>query len=280
MNILTNLPNELLSLVSSKLDLASRLSLRHVSTVCSKLNLFYPRDTPLYVKWNKMDMILYVCISNSYVELYRWMMPSKNHFITLYAHDHSEQAAFVGCLDILKYIHLYEPDKMISYGNDRIRIMYRAAEGGHLEIIRWLRDIGCPWDDWVCTAATQNGHFDVLKCLRAYGCSWDFWTCAAAAEIGRLDILEWLYYNGCPLDECVFNSATEAGYFDIITWLREKRCPWDEYTCASAADKGHLEILKWLHENGCPWNEVACEYAADSGHLEILQYLHDNDCPR
>jgi hypothetical protein len=26
----------------------------------------------------------------------------------------------------------------------------RAAEGGHLEVLQWARDNGCPWDAMTC----------------------------------------------------------------------------------------------------------------------------------
>jgi len=33
-----------------------------------------------------------------------------------------------------------------------------AAEGGHLEVLRWAREYGCPWDTRTCAAAEESGH--------------------------------------------------------------------------------------------------------------------------
>ena len=103
-----------------------------------------------------------------------------------------------------------------------------AAKGGHLEVLKWLRENGCPWDEETCRYAAYGGHFEVLKWARANDCPWDKTTCTRAAEGGQLEVLKWARANGCP---------------------------WDEDTCAYAALNGHLELLKWARANGCPWSE-------------------------
>jgi len=46
----------------------------------------------------------------------------------------------------------------------------RAAEGGHLEVPRWLREHDCPWDDDTIERATTAGHADVLQWALDNGC--------------------------------------------------------------------------------------------------------------
>lgn len=48
-----------------------------------------------------------------------------------------------------------------------------AARAGQLEILRWLRDGGCAFDELTCYSAAMGGHLDVLKWLRAQGCPWE-----------------------------------------------------------------------------------------------------------
>lgn len=68
-----------------------------------------------------------------------------------------------------------------------------AAEGGHLEVLRWARDNGCDWDRHTCLHAASGGQLaalqwaragvlEVLQWLHASGCLWDAKTCALAAE--------------------------------------------------------------------------------------------------
>ena len=72
---------------------------------------------------------------------------------------------------------------------------------GHLHILKWLRENGCPWNKSTCSWAAKNGHFETLKWLRANGCRWDKRTCIFAAQNGHFEILKWAIKNGCPLDK-------------------------------------------------------------------------------
>ena len=47
-----------------------------------------------------------------------------------------------------------------------------AASRGHLEVLKYLHENGCPWDEKTCEAAAVGGdyHLDVLEYARANGC--------------------------------------------------------------------------------------------------------------
>ena len=59
--------------------------------------------------------------------------------------------------------------------------MHYATEYGNLEVIKWLKENGCPWDTRTCTFAALNGHLEVLKWLKENGCPWDTRTYSNAA---------------------------------------------------------------------------------------------------
>ena len=59
-----------------------------------------------------------------------------------------------------------------------------AARGGHLEVLQWARQNGCPWDEYTCVYAAMGGHLEVLKWARANGCPFGAETLFAAAEKG------------------------------------------------------------------------------------------------
>ena len=132
-----------------------------------------------------------------------------------------------------------------------------AAKGGHLETLKWLRDRGCPWNDRVCEGSASKNHLDVLKWARSQRppCPWDARTTAAAAESGHMELLRWAVENGAESDELTLSAAAEGGHLEAIKYLRSRGTPWDESVCASAALSGHLEVLKWLRQQGCPWGE-------------------------
>jgi hypothetical protein len=56
----------------------------------------------------------------------------------------------------------------------------RAMQFGHLEVLKWARTNGCPWDKETCTFAAAEGHLECLKWAHTNGCPWDKETCSTA----------------------------------------------------------------------------------------------------
>ena len=104
-----------------------------------------------------------------------------------------------------------------------------AAAGGHLEILKWLRSVGYPWDEKamatgssaIYSQAAGGGHLEILKWLRSEGCPWDARACLCAARYGRLEILKWLRSEGYPWNEQTWMWAAES----TREWLTENNCP-------------------------------------------------------
>ena len=95
--------------------------------------------------------------------------------------------------------------------------MLGAARRGHLEVLQWAREQGCPWDSWnTCSTAAQGGHLYVLQYARAHGCPWDSRTCAHAARHGNLQVLKWAREHGCPWTTVARDAAATMGYFDNL----------------------------------------------------------------
>eukprot|EP00611_Tribonema_gayanum_P006519 TRINITY_DN1578_c2_g1_i4.p1 TRINITY_DN1578_c2_g1~~TRINITY_DN1578_c2_g1_i4.p1 ORF type:complete len:319 (-),score=42.39 TRINITY_DN1578_c2_g1_i4:14-889(-) len=130
----------------------------------------------------------------------------------------------------------------------------QAARRGHLRLLQWLRQKGCPWGDDTCSSAAEGGHLELLQWTRANGCPWTAWTCAAAASGGHLGVLQWARANGCPWDSDTCSLAAAKGHLHVLQWARGQGCRWDTRTTTCAARDGHLETLQWLRANGCPWS--------------------------
>lgn len=43
------------------------------------------------------------------------------------------------------------------------RHLLRRRLGGHLDVLRWVRANGCPWNEKTCATAAYRGHLDVLR---------------------------------------------------------------------------------------------------------------------
>jgi hypothetical protein len=83
------------------------------------------------------------------------------------------------------------------------KVVNRAAWLGQLELLRWMRALGCcAWESCKgdgkdpCASAAEGGHLAVLQWLRDNGCPWDVCTCSHAAMSGNLAVLQWARANG------------------------------------------------------------------------------------
>ena len=74
----------------------------------------------------------------------------------------------------------------------------QIARSGNLELLKFLREHGCPWDSKTCSSAACNGHLECLKYAHENGCPWDEKTCSKAAEKGHLECLKYAHESGCP----------------------------------------------------------------------------------
>ena len=82
-----------------------------------------------------------------------------------------------------------------------------AAMGGHLEVLKWAHENGCPWNEYTCSSAARGGHLEVLKWAR------------------RMVVL----------GMTILVVVQQGGHLEVLKWARENGCPWDEHTCSSAA---------------------------------------------
>ena len=73
----------------------------------------------------------------------------------------------------------------------------------------------------ISSTAARYGQFEILKWLYENNCEWDEKTTMWAAYEGHLDILKWLVEKNCPWNESVCSSAAENNHFDVLKWVRE-----------------------------------------------------------
>ncbi len=81
--------------------------------------------------------------------------------------------------------------------------MYSSAiRCGHLHILKWLQgqqhrefDITYPW---MCNKAAEYGQLEILKFAREIGCPWNIHTYIYALRNGNEELIKYLVDNGCP----------------------------------------------------------------------------------
>lgn len=163
-------------------------------------------------------------------------------------------------------------------------IVKYAAKNGYLSLFIWGYHRGCDIDKKTYEAAAEGGHLEILEWLKSYWIRargripppWDEDTCSTAASNGHLDALIWLVSNNCPWDDDVLDFAAEYGHLDILDWAEENGCSCNHLTYIAAARGGQLKVLQRLKENGCRWNPKAWEFAKDNGHLEVVTWFETN----
>ena len=106
-----------------------------------------------------------------------------------------------------------------------------AAQGGHLECLRFAHENGSLWCEDICIAAAEGGH---LECLQfAYEMDLSEHTCHYAAWGGHLECLRFAHENGCLWDEDTCSTTSVATRTDV----RGTKEP-------ASAENGHLECLR------------------------------------
>lgn len=167
-----------------------------------------------------------------------------------------------------------------SQGFRAMEIVSAAAQGGHLEVLRWCRSQGYAWPVGTSYLAATRGHFDVLRWLRANGCPWSPSTMAGAVEANNLEMLQWCRVNGCPWTK-VHRTAAQLGNLEVLKWCHANypRDQAHDSPCAPAVAHGHLDVVRWMRANGCSWGRSVCHKAASGGHFEMLKWCRANGRP-
>ena len=119
-----------------------------------------------------------------------------------------ERAARAGDLDELKRLYFQEGHRLCY------RVLVAAAEGNSHSCLDFALAHGDGFldalhlFDLATTAAARCGHLDMLRRLRSLGCPWDATTTLAAAANGHLECLKYAVREGCRLtDQAVSESA-------------------------------------------------------------------------
>lgn len=186
-------------------------------------------------------------------------------------------AAKKGQLQVLQWF--YELGRNLpsdNYPRYRYACCDNAAEGGHLEVLKWLRSIGCRWNDTTFFWAVKCNHVDVVKYMLDNGFDIVDGAGNVAAKFGSLAILQLFHSLGYELTNSEINYAASGGHLDVIEWALNHGCHFTEHTSRDASANGQLTTLRRLFAKGCPWDESTTKYARTE---EIYLFAKSNGCP-
>lgn len=163
----------------------------------------------------------------------------------------------------------------------------KAAERGHLEVLRWAIENRCPVDAYTYHGAAMYGHIHILEYLHTTHAPYDAFAANAAAGQGHVHVLEWFKEHGYILwQDRILQHAARENQIKVLEWACSQ--PSTRFYCATgltadvmaaAAGGGHVEAMQWLRDRGTDWNTHVSDAAAREGKLEALKWLADKGCP-
>lgn len=163
--------------------------------------------------------------------------------------------------------------------NVDLNLLESAAVHCDLQLLEYLCDEiteDCAsWPTSVCAAAASNPRsYQLLPWLRERGCPWDEQIAQSAAISGSVQTMAWLKQQGVALEVGAMVSAARDGHQQLCEYLYEHDCPLSHWATSAAARGGHLATLQWLLQLGCAY-DATCLYvnAARRGSLPVLQYV-------
>ena len=121
-------------------------------------------------------------------------------------------------------------DKSILSSNFNPRLFKRLFKFsiffGNLDLLTWSYSfVGRykkkhVWNEDACSIAASRGHLEVLKYLHQNGCPWNKQACSDAAYRGHLEVLKYLHQNGCPWNEqACLRIAKKDGHLTVVEWI-------------------------------------------------------------
>ena len=170
-----------------------------------------------------------------------WVISNETHFC--------RRVAQTNKLELLKWAR---EEKKCEWDEGTIN---EAASQGNLEMVKYCVANECPIDGRACAWAADGGHLEVLKYLREEAkAPWDSVTASWAARYGHLHILEYLVerkYDQYNALACWW--AAMNGHLDCLEFLHETvKAPWDYMAVQASHLNNHPKCVQYLLDNDCP----------------------------
>ena len=235
-------------------------------------------DTRGVVLANPENDLVQAAAENGHLHVLQWLKET----LTVWRVDRNViyQAALRGHLAILQW--LYESGR--EYFELWSEAMDGAAEGGHLECLKWLRSIGSYWNGATSDCAARSGDVNVLRYVIVNGCQYNrliLWECAL--KKGDLASLKYLLEDTDVVtdedlnffDSDTLNTLAASGTtLETFLWAIKNGCELDSQTWAAACGGGNLEVVEHIsvHYPERANLKKLCITACHYGYLHLLQW--------
>ena len=195
---------------------------------------------------------------------YPWGTVGKDG-LRMYETDFCIRVAETNKLELLKWAR---EEKKCKWDYRTINV---AARQGNMEMVKYCVANECPTGTETCACAAENGHLEVLKYLREEAKTpWDYPTSALAAYQGHLHILEYLVERKFEkYDACACMLAARNGHLECLKYLHETaEAPWDSHAVRKAHENNQPEYVQYLLDNDCP---LPYRWTYEHGDLTVIE---------
>jgi hypothetical protein len=169
--------------------------------------------------------LLDMAVSCGYFELVRWCHEHGCRFCSQKAAP--SYAAESGNIELLVWVLRHSGSQLST------SVMWAAAAKGRRAMCQYLHEQQCPWDFVSTRRAAEGGHIDLLRWLMDNGCPWRAnELCVSAAQGGSVQVLMYLQQRGLAMfttAAMLTDMLDYAGAFNRLAaaqWSREQGAEW------------------------------------------------------
>ena len=137
------------------------------------------------------------------------------------------------CSEAMSVVYSALPLHTIESTTTKLHLMKMASKFGKLDVLTYLHDVDCPWDNTVIMEAIKGGHLQCIRYLHenGYGLNnYDLRTkmkaVGIAARNGYTDCLKYLHKNGYEIGPTVIDDVVHGGHLECLRYLRSVGCDW------------------------------------------------------
>ena len=164
------------------------------------------------------------------------------------------KAASGGSIEIVQWLRSHDG---LKGGEVDRRFMHIAALYNHLALVQYMQSLGTAWDDYMFEGIASRGHLDMLQWLADQKVPMPHHEIAwQAAKHNRLNILQSLDADqGVALEDTqALDGAARGGHIPLMEWLMNRGCTVDPAVCTAAvmqaAEADAIAVLEWLRVRG------------------------------
>jgi hypothetical protein len=164
----------------------------------------------------------------------------------------AREAARGGSIEVVEWLR---QQQYLEFGPASTALA-AAVYAGQTAMCKHLRSLGCEWGADACSHAAECGHFETLRWLRENACPWDVrQICTHAARNGSTDILDYVLEQGEVLDAELLTAAlNNAGIYDELLaaqWLRQRGALWPAVLGHEGIQQWSGDVIAWARAEGC-----------------------------